>query len=70
MIDECGESIIETVDLDSLFLQEQVTFIKMDIEGAELKALDGAKNIIKDDVPDLAICVYHNVNHLWDIILL
>lgn len=53
-------SIDETVE-------EKVTFIKMDIEGAELQALEGAKKIILRDKPKLAICIYHNPNDLWEI---
>lgn len=55
-----GETTIETITLDSAIEKgDKVTLIKMDIEGAELNALYGAKEIIKRDKPRLAICVYH-----------
>jgi len=41
--------------------------IKMDIEGAEINALKGAKHIIQYTMPDLAICVYHKISDLWRI---
>ncbi len=50
---------IEVTDLDSVVNGEPVTFIKMDIEGAEGKALLGAERIITEQKPKLAICVYH-----------
>jgi FkbM family methyltransferase len=57
---------IDVAALDEI-INSPVSFIKMDIEGAELNALSGAKNIIKLNKPKLAICLYHNPCDLWDI---
>ncbi|MCX6716550.1 MAG: FkbM family methyltransferase [Candidatus Taylorbacteria bacterium] len=38
---------------------KKVDFIKMDIEGAERYALEGAKETIKNFKPRLAVCTYH-----------
>lgn len=45
--------------LDTILKNEKVTYIKMDIEGAELEALYGAKRIISEQRPKLAISIYH-----------
>jgi FkbM family methyltransferase len=37
----------------------QVDFIKMDIEGAEQKAIVGARNTIAKFRPRMALCIYH-----------
>lgn len=58
--------IIQANRLDDL-IHEKVSFIKMDIEGAELNALKGAENIIKNYKPKLAICVYHEKEDIWEI---
>lgn len=57
--DTYADSEIQVVDLDSVVKGEEVSFIKMDIEGAEEKALLGAKRTITEQKPKLAICVYH-----------
>lgn len=58
---------IQTVALDDILKDERVTFIKMDIEGAEYDALAGASHLIKEQKPRLAISIYHNFNHIISI---
>lgn len=57
---------VETITLDE-YIDEKVTFIKMDIEGAELAALKGAEKIIRNQNPKLAISVYHRREDIWEI---
>jgi FkbM family methyltransferase len=55
-----GKTIIKTAAIDDLVDKgDKITFIKMDVEGAELESLKGAKKIIQRDKPKLAICIYH-----------
>ena len=54
-----GVTEIETVALDEVLAGKRVTFIKMDIEGAEYEALMGARKLIMENRPRMAISVYH-----------
>ena len=60
----------EARTLDGLLGSERVTFIKMDIEGAEVEALKGAKEIIQRDRPKLAISAYHRAEDIVNIPIL
>lgn len=51
--------IVRAITGDNTLLHKGVSFIKMDIEGAEYEALCGMKTIIQTNKPILAICVYH-----------
>lgn len=65
-ISEDGELEIQIRRIDDLVC-EAPTFIKMDIEGAELDALEGARRVISDHHPALAICVYHRPSDFWEV---
>lgn len=57
---------VNVVTLDSC-VKERVTYIKMDIEGAELEALKGCKDTIRQYRPKLAISVYHKKEDIIEI---
>ena len=58
-IEQNGEEKIETMILDNI-IDNKIDFIKLDIEGAEIEALEGAFKTIKKNKPTMAVCVYHN----------
>ncbi|HEX4783094.1 MAG TPA: FkbM family methyltransferase [Candidatus Sulfotelmatobacter sp.] len=66
---EGGEQSIsvECRKLDDLSWPLAPTYLKMDIEGAEPKALVGASNLLRRHHPILAVCTYHRSEHLWQI---
>jgi FkbM family methyltransferase len=69
-ISEIGTVEVDCIKLDDILKNSPPTFIKMDIEGAEIDALKGAASTIREHLPILAICVYHQQDHLWEIPLL
>lgn len=69
-IAESGETRIPVKALDDVLLKECPTFIKMDIEGAEMEALKGSRKIIESYKPKLAICIYHKPEDLFEIPIL
>jgi len=65
-ISKDGTVQIKVASLDEL-VGEKITFIKMDIEGAEGLAIEGMTRHILSDYPKLAISVYHRVDDFWKI---
>ncbi len=62
-----GVEKIETISLDEVLAGKRITFLKMDIEGAEYEALLGAEKLIRENHPRMAISVYHKP---WDFVTL
>ncbi len=63
---ENGQMCVPVTRLDAA-VNEKVTFIKMDIEGAEYEALKGAENIISRYQPKLAVSIYHKMEDIWEL---
>ena len=67
VMDSTGEEIVEVTTIDKVLKRKKATFIKMDIEGAELNELYGAKDAIQEYKPKMAICIYHKLEDIWEI---
>lgn len=58
---------IRCYSLDNYLAGRPATFIKADIEGMELAMLHGAKETIRRYKPKMALSIYHNPTHLFEI---
>jgi FkbM family methyltransferase len=66
-ISETGTAHIAVTALDDVLAGCTVDFIKLDVEGAELQALTGARNLIERSRPVLALSLYHCPQDLWEL---
>jgi FkbM family methyltransferase len=69
-ISASGDTVVQCVSLDEALPCFRPTLIKMDVEGAEAGALWGARRLLAEHRPGLAISLYHRPQHLWQIPLL
>ena len=60
-------SFIDTVSIDKFFENKRISYIKMNIEGAEADALYGGSEAIRQYAPKLAISAYHRARDIWEI---
>lgn len=65
-ITDNGADKIDVAKLDDV-VPDAVSFIKLDLEGAETAALRGMENHILNDHPKLAVAVYHHPSDFWKI---
>ncbi len=66
--EQTGEA--HTISIDDFVVKnkiQKINFIKMDIEGAEPQALEGAVNTIRRFKPKLAIAIYHSLDDFANI---
>jgi len=62
-----GDTVVQAVALDDVLPAFEATDVKMDIEGAEPEALEGAQRLVARCRPRLALCAYHRPEHLWSL---
>lgn len=62
-----GDIHVACAALDDLLPNTAIDFIKLNIEGAEISALMGARRLIEKYRPTLAISLYHRPDDLWAI---
>lgn len=62
---QTGKTVTEGVSLDEIVGQERVTYLKMDVEGAEKEALLGGTKSIRTWYPKMLIAGYHHDDDLW-----
>ncbi len=62
-----GEIEMPVTTIDDVLGERRLTYIKMNIEGAEVDALKGGRRAIGKWRPRLAISVYHRASDLWRI---
>ena len=59
-----GDDTITSVTIDSMARENLPTYIKMDIEGAELSAIRGGADVIANHRPKMQIATYHRSEDL------
>ncbi|SDS18448.1 methyltransferase, FkbM family [Halopseudomonas sabulinigri] len=65
-----GDELVPMTTLDELSARGLLpTFIKIDIEGLEPQCLAGGRAMITEHEPVIAVSVYHEQSHLWQILL-
>lgn len=62
-----GSEHIAVVTLDEVFSEQEIGFLKADIESFEYPMLLGAEHVIQRDKPKIAICIYHNPSDMFRI---
>jgi len=58
---------VPSVTVDSLLGKNRADYIKYDVEGAEMRALLGSVNTLRNSAPDLRVALYHRPEDIFEI---
>jgi FkbM family methyltransferase len=64
---DAAQTNVRCVSLDDVLADVPVSFIKMDVEGAEADTLHGARGLLRERRPVLALSAYHHPADLWEL---
>lgn len=64
-LSSAGQVEVQADSVDNILDGEKITVLKMDIEGSEEMALDGAKKTIQTYKPKLYVCAYHRNDDMF-----
>lgn len=69
-VNSTGKTEVQAVSIDSLIknFDRRISYVKMDVEGAEEKALCGMRLLLKNQKPKLSIATYHRTSDLATLI--
>lgn len=65
-----GSQSLAVTKVDTLYRARSLTYLKMDVEGAEYMALKGAEHTLKRDCPKLNIAAYHRSEDIFTLPLM
>ena len=65
-----GRQSLAVTKVDTLFRARRLSYLKMDVEGAEYMALKGAENTLRRDCPKLNIAAYHRSEDIFSLPLM
>ena len=64
-----GKIPVKSVSVDSILKNEDVTYLKADVEGAESKAIDGMRETVLRCRPKMKIACYHRSEDIFALII-
>lgn len=64
------KNLVPVKSIDSIVQNRKITYIKLDVEGAEKQALQGGKQTLLINKPKLFLAAYHYDNDLWELPLM